>query len=99
MAKVNNEEPQRWCLGFGMKDLKITKPEWVDVMDDMWSLAETIGKDVPQSAWLDIGGVFWPNPHYTGEPVAHPECNTEFHPQKKPTQRKRFLKQRKRNKF
>ena len=72
--------------------------DFAEVLDHMYSLAESVGRELPQSAWLEICGVYWPNPHYTGKPVPHPECDKTFHPEKRPTQRERFLAQREKNK-
>ena len=55
--------------------------EFGQVMDDYAKKAEEVGKDSP-SAWIYVDDVWWPNPHYTGEPTAHPECASEFHPPK-----------------
>ena len=50
--------------------------EYSKVMDDYYELAEQQGLSQPDTAWLDINGVWWPNPHYKGEPVVHPEDPT-----------------------
>lgn len=64
---------------------------YAKVMNDTYALADEKGKASP-NAWLDLDGIWWPNPHYKGESVAHPECDTEFHPPKGPRLRERFQK-------
>jgi len=51
-----------------------------ELMNKMYSLSEQVGQDQVGTAWLSLDGVYWPNPHYNGEPVAHPESDTVFHP-------------------
>jgi len=46
--------------------------EYSDVMDDMYEKADLIGATKPDTAWLRLSGIDWPNPHYKGEPVCHP---------------------------
>jgi len=53
--------------------------EYSDLMDKMYALAEEKGKH-SNEAWLDIDGVYWPNPYYKGKPVLHPESDSVFHP-------------------
>ena len=66
--------------------------EYSRLMDRMYVLAEEKGKGV-NDAWLIIEDVYWPNPHYVGEPVAHPESETVFHPPKeKESLKERFRK-------
>jgi len=55
--------------------------EYAEVVDSYYEKAEVLGKDNP-NAWLLITKVWWPNPHYKGEPVKHPECDTVYHPPK-----------------
>lgn len=54
---------------------KQKEKEYHEVLDDYASWAERVGKHSshPDDAWLDLGGVWWPNPHYSGEEVIHPE--------------------------
>ena len=47
--------------------------EYNNSMIDMYELAEREGVHQLNTAWLFINDVYWPNPHYHGEPVAHPE--------------------------
>ena len=56
--------------------------EYADLINSSYDLAEIIGLDQAQNSWIIVNHVWWPNPHYTGEPVAHPECNWVFHPEK-----------------
>lgn len=64
--------------------------EYEKVMDRMFKMAESMGKKCP-NAWLNIEGIWWPNPHYKGEPVCHPEADpatasgANFNPQKGPS--------------
>ena len=56
--------------------------EYAKVLDRMYKQAEVDGLEHEDDAWLMIDEVWWPNPYYDGEPVAHPECSTVFHPPK-----------------
>ena len=57
--------------------------EYADLMNKMYERAEVVGLEHPDDAWLMINEVWWPNPYYDGVPVVHPECSTEFHPQRR----------------
>ncbi len=56
--------------------------DYAELMDNMYKQAEIDGLEHSDDAWLMIKEVWWPNPYYCGEPVAHPECDTVFHPVK-----------------
>jgi len=72
--------------------------EYSNLMDKMYGLAEQEGADNLNVAWLYIDDAYWwPNPHYTGESVAHPECATEFHPTKGPSVKERFKRYKESN--
>lgn len=73
-----------------MENIDNSHLDYSEVMDDYHTRATLEGASKQDDAWLDMDGVWWPNPHYTGEPVAHPECSTEFHPRKGPSLRERF---------
>jgi len=47
--------------------------EYSNLMDDMYEIAEREGISQLDTAWLFINEVYWPNPHYHGKPVNHPE--------------------------
>ncbi len=55
--------------------------EYSNLMDECYTAANNDGKDKPDTAWLTINGVWWPNPHYKGEPVPHPEDLVNTSPQ------------------
>lgn len=55
---------------------------YADLMNEMYALADTQGKETPDDAWLIIKDVIWPNPHYTGEPKLHPEASGIYNPPK-----------------
>jgi len=57
--------------------------EYAELIDKMYRLAQEEGKKTPDVAWLNLTEVWWPNPHYHGKPVAHPECDSVFHPQQR----------------
>jgi len=38
-----------------------------------WAEREAILSEDPNDAWLNLGGVWWPNPLYCGDDVKHPE--------------------------
>lgn len=73
--------------------------DYPEVLDCAEALAEKQGAEVPEQAWLYLDNAYyWPNPHYKGEPVCHPELDPEtadgmqFHPRKGSSLRERFLK-------
>lgn len=53
--------------------------EYVGVLNNMYEKAEELGRTTSE-AWLLIEEVWWPNPHYTGNPVQHPQSEHVFHP-------------------
>jgi len=61
-----------------------------ELMHKMYSLAEQKGQDHLGEAWIMIDDVHWPNPHYHGKPVAHPESSTVFHPPVGSTVKERY---------
>ncbi len=58
---------------------KATTKSYDEVQEDYYKCAERIGlhSNDPEHAWLDLNGVWWPNPHYTGEEVIHPELKKD----------------------
>lgn len=61
-----------------------------ELMNKMYSLAEQKGQDHLDEAWLVIEDIHWPNPHYNGEPVAHPESDSVFNPPIGPSVKERY---------
>jgi hypothetical protein len=47
--------------------------EYSNCIDNMYNKAEIEGLKCLDTAWLDLDGIWWPNPHYKGESVNHPE--------------------------
>ena len=72
--------------------------DYSDVINSAYDHAEEIGKNQTDTAWLDLDGVWWPNPHYKGESVCHPECDPEttdgrqWNPPFGPTLRERLMR-------
>ena len=69
--------------------------DYGEVMDQYYTKAEKAGEKYPDFAWLDLDGVWWPNPHYKGTPGPHPEDSNVFHPAKGLTARERYLESKK----
>lgn len=71
--------------------------EYHEVINCSHELALEQGKACPDTAWLYLeDAYYWPNPHYKGEPVCHPELDPEtadgmqFNPRKGLTPRERY---------
>jgi len=77
--------------------------EYHEVLDDAHDMAEKVGAATPDIAWLYLeDAYYWPNPHYKGEPVCHPEAGPaskdpgSWNPQlKTPSLRERFKEHKK----
>ena len=68
------------------------RSEYAKVMDDFYSRADKLGKDQMDTAWLSIEGIWWPNPHYKGEPIANPDdpSGRETNPRTTPSLREKY---------
>jgi len=49
--------------------------DYATVTDNYARAGELIGRHSSdeRDAWLNLNGVWWPNPNYTGKEVIHPE--------------------------
>ena len=79
--------------------------DYSEVINSTYELAEVIGKDNPEIAWLYLEDAYhWPNPHYKGEPVCNPEAGPDckdgqqFNPRLGPSLRERYEAHKEKNK-
>ncbi len=49
-------------------------------IDEKLTQLNITGAKLKHTAWLWIGTGYWPNPHYRGEPEAHPLSDLVFYP-------------------
>ena len=47
--------------------------DFAEVMEEYYDWAERVGIEKPDEPWLDLDGVWWPNPWWSGPEVKHPE--------------------------
>ena len=70
--------------------------DYSGVIINMYELASDLGKHEPDTAWLEINEVHWPNPHYKGEPICNPDAGPnckdgqQFNPKIGPSLRERY---------